>query len=158
MASASEGSTENGKKLLGTTELSKMSCADFSEFKESLKTLRLIDDKIIYKLNTSVPTDSFKHEIDAESRCRDLYKQLKEVYSMRDQAIKRCIEEVSGNIKNLREQREKDPDNYDTMKNIRKEQTSLRLMQSEISVEEVVKQRSLKVFNERCWKAYKPDD
>ena len=40
-----------------------------------MKTLRLIDDKIIYKLNTSVPTDSFKHEIDAESRCRDLYKQ-----------------------------------------------------------------------------------
>ena len=35
MASASEGSTENGKKLLGITELSKMSCADFSEFKVS---------------------------------------------------------------------------------------------------------------------------
>ena len=44
---------------------------------------------------------------------------------MRDQAIKRCIEEVSENVKTLREQRDKDPDNYDAMKKLRKEQTSV---------------------------------
>ncbi|XP_065057134.1 protein MIX23-like [Rhopilema esculentum] len=150
--------TGNESLLLGTAELSQMSCYDFSEFKESLKTLRLIDDKIIYKLNTSVPTDSFKHEVDAEGRCRELYSQLKKVYQTRDDAIKGCIAEVSERVKNLREQKNKDPDNFDIMKKLRKEQTCLRLMQTELSVEEVVKQRSFKVFAERCWKAYKPDD
>eukprot|EP00794_Sanderia_malayensis_P000443 gene443-1084_t len=150
--------TGDAAKLLGTEELSRMSCADFSEFKESMKALRLIDDKIIYKLNTSVPTDSFKSEVNAESQCRALYTQLNDVYKIRDAAIRNCIETVSSKVKQLREQRDKDPDNFEIMKQLRKEQTSLRLMQSEIGVEEVVKQRSLKVFNERCWKAYKPTD
>jgi len=34
----------------------------------------------------------------------------------------------------------------------------LRLLQSEINVEEVVKDRSLKVFYERCRSAYKPPE
>ena len=48
----------------------------FFRFQESLKSLRLVDDKIIYKLNVSVPTESFKHEIDAEEKCRTLYQQV----------------------------------------------------------------------------------
>ena len=34
----------------------------------------------------------------------------------------------------------------------------LRLMQSEQTVEAVVRERSLKVFKERCWQAYQPPD
>jgi len=158
MAAASDAAPDSDSPLLGIAELSQMSCTDFSEFKESLKALRLIDDKIIYKLNTSVPTDSFKHEVDAEASCRDLYSQLNKVYKVRDDAIKKCIGEVSDKVKELREQKNKDPDNFDILRSLRKEQTSLRLMQGELSVEEVVKQRSFKVFNERCWKAYKPSD
>jgi len=40
---------------------------------EALKILRLIDDKIIYELNKSVPTASFSGEINAEQKCRELY-------------------------------------------------------------------------------------
>lgn len=43
---------------------------------ETLKTLRQLDDKIIYKLNQTVPTESFKHEINAESQCRELYSEV----------------------------------------------------------------------------------
>ncbi|XP_032235487.1 protein MIX23 [Nematostella vectensis] len=138
------------------SELKRMSCHDFREFKEALKVLRLIDDKIIYKLNTSVPTASFEGEVNAEKRCRDLYGELLQGYSSRESAIKGCIHEVSNNIRDLREKREQDPDSNEFSKKLRNEQTMLRLMQSELLVEEVVKERSLKVFNERCWKSFKP--
>ena len=43
---------------------------------EALKVLRLIDDKIIYELNKSVPTSSFSGEINAEQKCRELYTEV----------------------------------------------------------------------------------
>jgi len=43
---------------------------------EALKVLRLIDDKIIYKLNKSIPTDSFVGQIDAEQKCQELYNEV----------------------------------------------------------------------------------
>jgi len=38
--------------------------------------MRTIDDRIIYKLNTSVPTVSFADEISAKDQCKDLYEQV----------------------------------------------------------------------------------
>ena len=43
---------------------------------EALKVLRLIDDKIIYKLNKSIPTDSFIGQVNAEQKCRELYNEV----------------------------------------------------------------------------------
>jgi len=37
-----------------------MQCEDFMLFQKALKKLREIDDKIIYALNQSTPTASFK--------------------------------------------------------------------------------------------------
>ena len=39
--------------------------------------MRAVDDKIIYKLNTSVPTVSFSEEISAREKCKDLYEQVR---------------------------------------------------------------------------------
>lgn len=47
-----------------------------SLLQEALKVLRLIDDKIIYELNKSVPTASFAGEINAEQKCRELYSEV----------------------------------------------------------------------------------
>ncbi|XP_031552731.1 coiled-coil domain-containing protein 58-like [Actinia tenebrosa] len=137
-------------------EITQMSCADFSEFKEALKVLRLLDDKIMYKLNTSVPTESFAGEINGEAKCRELYTELLDGFKSRENAIKRCIHEVSNNIKSIKEQREANPDDFDLSKRLRSEQTKLRLMHSELSVEEVLKPGSLKKFNDKCWKSFKP--
>ena len=38
--------------------------------------LRLLDDKIIYRLNKSIPTTSFAGEVNAESKCKELYKEV----------------------------------------------------------------------------------
>ncbi|XP_067233618.1 protein MIX23 isoform X2 [Chanodichthys erythropterus] len=133
-----------------------LSCEDFSMFQEVLKGMRTIDDRIVHALNTTVPTVSFSGKVDAAQTCKELYESLMEAHLARDKAIKSCITETSAVLGKLREERAKDSDNLSITKQLRKEQTKLKLMQSELNVEEVVNDRSLKVFNERCRIHYTP--
>lgn len=43
---------------------------------EALQQLRAVDDKIIYKLNTTVPTVSFAEQNKARDRCKELYDEV----------------------------------------------------------------------------------
>ncbi|XP_034025359.1 coiled-coil domain-containing protein 58 [Thalassophryne amazonica] len=133
-----------------------LSCEDFSMFQEVLKVMRTIDDRIVYALNTTVPTVSFSDKVDATQRCKELYESMMEAHQRRDKAIKSCIAQTSEVVGQLREERAKDNDNLELIKQLRKEQTKLKLMQSELNVEEVVNDRSLKVFRERCRIHYTP--
>ncbi|CAL1597007.1 unnamed protein product [Knipowitschia caucasica] len=127
-----------------------LNCEDFSLFQEVLKVMRIIDDRIVHSLNTTVPTVSFSGKVDATQTCKQLYETMMEAHLSRDRAIKSCIAQSSEVVGQLREAREKDGDNLALLKQLRKEQTKLKLMQSELNVEEVVNDRSLKVFTERC--------
>ncbi|XP_070189639.1 protein MIX23-like isoform X2 [Littorina saxatilis] len=118
--------------------------------------MRLIDDKIVYALNTSIPTQSFEGKVDASKECKRLYEELEESYMSREKAIKKCISKVSEDVNKLRVAKMANPDDGDILKTLRKNQTKLRLMQVELNVEEVVKDRSLKIFYERCRNAYRP--
>merc|ERR1719286_104025 len=117
-------------------------------FQDALKRMRLIDDKIVYALNTTIPTQSFASKVDATQQCKQLYEELENAYSSREKAIKTCITKVSGDVSKLREAKLANPDDVDVLKALRKEQTKLRLMQQELNVEEVVKDRSHKIFYE----------
>ncbi|XP_064404125.1 protein MIX23-like [Halichondria panicea] len=139
-------------------EVQQLPCREFSEFKEALQLLRADDDKIIYKLNTSLPTTSFSEQGSATEHCKDLYQQLQSLYKSRSSAIQKCVDETTNQVAMFREQRDNERDSNVILKQLRKEQTKLRLMKSELGVEEVVKERSMKVFRERCWKSYKPPD
>ncbi|MGH0183852.1 UNVERIFIED_CONTAM: hypothetical protein FKN15_012938 [Acipenser sinensis] len=121
-------------------------CEDFSEFQETLRLMRTIDDRIIHKLNTTLPTVSFEGKVDATETCKQLYDSLMEAHSSRDKAIKTCIAQTSCVVSQLRGEREKDADNLTLIKQLRKEQTKVKLLQSELNVEEVVNDRSIKVF------------
>ncbi|XP_062511175.1 protein MIX23-like [Corticium candelabrum] len=132
-----------------------VSCLDFSEFKDALQALRAVDDKIIYELNTSVPTTSFSAEVSAAERCRNLYERLTASYARREDVIKRCISETSEKIVDVKKEIGESPNNSTLHKDLRQYQTNLRLMKSELGVEDIVKERSLKAFKEIC-KAYKP--
>ncbi|XP_023652216.1 protein MIX23 isoform X2 [Paramormyrops kingsleyae] len=123
---------------------------------ETLKIMRTIDDRIVHRLNTTVPTASFRGKVDARQTCEELYESLKKAHESRDGAIKTCIAQALTTVNHLREERAKDTDNLTLIKQLRKEQTKLKLMQSELSVEEVVNDRSLKVFQERCRAHYSP--
>lgn len=129
-------------------------CDDFFAFQEQLKKHRLVDDRIMNTLNSSLPTISFP--ADRTAKCSDLYQQLSKEYDKREKAIKSCVGLLSQKVNALRKEREENMDDFDLIRKLRKEQTKLRLMQQELSVEEVVKDTSLKAFHERCRQYYKP--
>uniref|UniRef100_A0A8C3H5H8 Protein MIX23 n=1 Tax=Chrysemys picta bellii TaxID=8478 RepID=A0A8C3H5H8_CHRPI len=131
-------------------------CEDFAEFQELLRVMRTIDDRIVHELNTTLPTASFAGKVDAHQTCKELYQSLREAHASREKIIKSCIAQTSNVVKTLREEREKAQDDVALLKQLRQEQTKLKLMQSELNVEEVVNDRSWKVFNERCRIYYKP--
>ncbi|XP_048202710.1 protein MIX23 isoform X1 [Perognathus longimembris pacificus] len=133
-----------------------VNCEEFAEFQELLKVMRTIDDRIVHELNTTVPTASFAGKIDASQTCKQLYESLMSAHASRDRVIKNCIAQTSAVVKHLREEREKNLDDLALLKQLRKEQTKLKWMQSELNVEEVVNDRSWKVFNERCRIHFKP--
>ena len=54
--------------------------------------------------------------------------QLLAGYQTREQAIKRCINAVNENTQQLRERRDKNPDDYYAMRDLRKEQTKVRIV------------------------------
>ncbi|XP_075760502.1 protein MIX23 isoform X1 [Pelodiscus sinensis] len=123
---------------------------------ELLRVMRTIDDRIVHELNTTLPTASFVGKVDASQTCKELYQSLMEAHASREKIIKSCIAQTSNVVKTLREEREKAQDDIVLLKHLRQEQTKLKLMQSELNVEEVVNDRSWKVFNERCRIHYKP--
>ncbi|XP_073166898.1 protein MIX23 isoform X4 [Lepidochelys kempii] len=120
-------------------------CEDFAEFQDLLRVMRTIDDRIVHELNTTLPTASFAGKVDANQTCKELYQSLMEAHASREKIIKSCIAQTSNVVKTLREKREKAQDDIALLKQLRQEQTKLKLMQSELNVEEVVNDRSWKV-------------
>ncbi|KAH8410801.1 hypothetical protein KR222_010459, partial [Zaprionus bogoriensis] len=116
---------------------------------EALKKMRDVDDKIIYALN-ALPTESFKGQVNSESTCRDLYAKLQQSHLTRQTNIRNCITMSATALKKLREQRESQPDDVETDSKFKAEQRKLRVLQSELNVEDIIKERTYKAFNERC--------
>ncbi|KAM7308847.1 protein MIX23 [Ixodes scapularis] len=136
------------------------SCARWTRdrlvLQEVIKKLRRVDDHIIHTLNTTLPTESFAKHHDAPTLCKDLYEQLRRAYAQRDDAIKQCLQQSKDKLNRLQQQRSSQDDDPDIRRKLRKEQSTLRLLQGELNVEEVVRQRSLKVYQERCRLFYVP--
>ncbi|PVD28838.1 hypothetical protein C0Q70_11433 [Pomacea canaliculata] len=73
--------------------------------------------------------------------------QMEEAYKQREVAIKKCISVASEDVNKLRTLKMNNPDDGDILKKLRKNQTKLRLIQQELNVEEVLKDRALKMTN-----------
>lgn len=84
--------------------------------------MRLLDDKIVYALNTSIPTESFRTKVNATAACEDLYSQIQKGHSERENVIKNCIVATAELVKKLKVEKENKPDDYDTIKNLKSEQ------------------------------------
>jgi hypothetical protein len=56
--------------------------------------MRTLDDKIIYVLNTSIPTDSFKSQIDASSSCKELFDQVEIVSCLLPEGIMNLLAQL----------------------------------------------------------------
>ncbi|XP_065224608.1 protein MIX23 [Planococcus citri] len=132
-----------------------MSCEDFLEFQDYLKKSRDIDDKLIYTLNASLPTQSFK--TDLSKKCHELQDTLEANYRTRESSILRCINLATENVKQLKTKQSNNSDDFKLAKTLKKEQNKVRLLQTELGVEEIVKNRSSKLLYERCRSYLKPE-
>jgi len=48
---------------------------------DTLRDMRVVDDKIVYALNTSIPTESFSAKVDVHATCKDLFHQVHALYT-----------------------------------------------------------------------------
>lgn len=84
--------------------------------------MRILDDKIVYALNTSIPTESFASKVNAHSACEDLYSQIQKGNSQREDVIKNCIVATAEEVKKLKTAKEEKPNDIEVLKNLKSEQ------------------------------------
>lgn len=88
--------------------------------------MRELDDKIIYALNTSIPTESFKGQISPSQTCEQLYNQLQENYAQREKAITNCIIVAADTVKELKVKRDENRDDISSQQVFKTEQRKVR--------------------------------
>lgn len=115
-----------------------------------MKKLRDIDDKLIYALNIALPTSSIKSrtESDPGKTCSDLHKKIIESHLSRGQFISSCIQRTADEIKAMK--KDDSEGNYDEERKLNTLQRKLRVLQTEEGVEQIVIEKSMKNFKERC--------
>lgn len=84
--------------------------------------MRILDDKIVYTLNTSLPTESFQSKVNATTACQDLYSQIQTGHTEREKVIKHCITVTAEAVKNLKAAKEQKSDDFEVLKNLKSEQ------------------------------------
>merc|ERR1712002_137116 len=135
-----------------------VACKDVLYFQDVMKKMRLIDDRISHELNKKIPTQSFSSSIDATSTCKSLYDELLLTHQQRDDTINNCIQTTQTSLEDLKKQKELNSDDTALNLNIKKEQNKLRSFKNELLIEQIVKERSNKLFSERCRLHYIPED
>ena len=88
--------------------------------------MRELDDKLIYSLNTSIPTESFKGQSNAEGTCKSLYGQLRATHEERENAIRECILISADNLKKLKNERDNKQDSVILDKKFKSEQRKVK--------------------------------
>lgn len=92
-----------------------------------MKKLRDVDDKIIYTLNTSIPTESFKGQLSPSEKCKDLYGTLNSTYENRNKIIKNCIAVTANRVKELKTKKDDRPDDIIVYKDFKSEQRKVKI-------------------------------
>lgn len=96
--------------------------------------MRDLDDKIVYALNTSIPTESFKGQLSANQKCTDLYGQLNSTYDNRNKIITNCIAVTANRVKELKSKKDDNPDDISIYKNFKSEQRKVNINLFETSL------------------------
>ncbi len=84
-----------------------------------------MDDKIIYELNTIIPTASFAQDMDVSSRCQNMHQRLEGAYHTRETAIKHCISEVQKTVAELKSNCEANPSDLKLLNQLKKRQLNV---------------------------------
>ncbi|MFH4980160.1 hypothetical protein AB6A40_006869 [Gnathostoma spinigerum] len=119
-------------------------CNDLMAFQDALQKMRLVDDKILFELNVALPSNSFSANVNKAERCRAIHDQLLKIRANRMKLIERCIKENQDKVSRLRNSDES------SIGDVRLAQNALRMVKSEMDVEQIVNERSEKAVHDRC--------
>lgn len=132
--------------IFGQVRLSSSPCYCVQD---ALQQERAIDDQIIYRLNTSVPTASFSDQVSSSEQCKSLHAevnlcrvwhlssslllpllpyflQFSGVHSRRLAAIQYCVDQTRSKVQELSALRDSNPaEAANITKQLRKEQTKV---------------------------------
>lgn len=122
-------------------------CLDILGFQDYLKSLRTVDDSIIFNLNTTV-TSSEKDAQQNTTNCNRFHEQLKEAYESRNKVINICLGQAEAKVADLKA-KQSDSD-YANLRDLKRHQNSYRCLQKELTIEQIIQDRSLKALHERC--------
>ncbi|CAO1400206.1 unnamed protein product [Diamesa serratosioi] len=138
---------------------SSLVCGDVLQFQNQIKQMRDFDEKVVYSLNISLPTESIKAKssVSPEASCKELFEHLKKGYMSRQTKINECVLSTADTVQKFRKQREEDVNDIQIEKKFKSEQRKLRILKQEQQVEEIVKEKTLKTFNDRCRQYFKMD-
>jgi len=126
-----------------------MQCEDFMLFQKALKKLREIDDKIIYALNQSTPTASFKARgVDAHEKCLKLREELTESHNQREEYIRSCSARLGDDIAAMRAEYE--GGNKGVKSELKVKTGKLRMFENELSIEKIIQERTETIFKSKC--------
>jgi hypothetical protein len=117
-------------------------CEDFNFFESRLTALRKADDSIAIELN--------KINVNSQDDCGNIWRKLTAGYELRDRAIHRCLDAAAGSVAALRAEAKANPDDTDVELDLLREQDKLSNIKSELTVEQIVKNRSLMLFKNKC--------
>jgi len=133
---------------LQLVRMNDVQCSDFLQFQSALKGMRVIDDKIVYALNNSIPTISFKGQVDASEKCKELHQEILKTYDDREASVHKCIEFTRRKLEVAR--------SSGNTSQSRAAQLNLRLYKNELMIEEVIKARTTEIFHTKCRDHYMP--
>ncbi|CAG8474696.1 327_t:CDS:2 [Paraglomus occultum] len=115
-----------------------------------MKEYRKIDDNIMLRMNT---TDTH-----SETSCKEFFKHLSEAYARREKAIDSCLKILDARLEKQQKIIEDDPYNSDVKNQIFVDETKRRMIANEYVVEDIVRERSLTVFKNKCRKFTIPEE
>lgn len=125
-----------------------LTCLDIIGFQDYLKRLRSVDDSIILNLNTTVVSSADDSKNIAN--CKRFHDQLTGGYASRDKAVHVCLDEAKAKVAQLKEAKQQNESDINVQKELKRHQTRLRMIEKELTVEQIIQDRSLKALHERC--------
>ncbi|CAB5375979.1 hypothetical protein RhiirA5_424488 [Rhizophagus irregularis] len=123
-------------------EVNADTCYNLSYFKDLMKEYRKIDDNIMLKLNT---TDTHSKEA-----CANFFVELADAYQKREYAIDKCLKILDAELEKKHKALEDDPFDKDLKNQMFVDESKRRMINNEFTVEDIVRERSLTVFKNKC--------
>lgn len=93
--------------------------------------MREFDEKVVYSLNISLPTESIKARttVSPHTACKELFEHLNKGYMSRQTKINECVLSTAETVQKLKEQREKNMNDVQLEKKFKSEQRKVNNIQ-----------------------------